>query len=64
MHSEYAINEDVHLQGSCMINTNNFNRSCINHKIEHLLRKLPSISGWSSFKVNDYLSKFRKNKIK
>lgn len=42
------------LQNSCEIGQNNFNRSCIYHKIAYLIQKLPYLSNVSPFHVSTY----------
>lgn len=53
--SENSVINDSRIQGSCMMSRNNFNRSCIYHKIVYLFHKFPSISGWSIFRVRLYI---------
>ncbi|XP_065214855.1 uncharacterized protein LOC135841679 isoform X2 [Planococcus citri] len=43
----YAIVMNERLQNSCEISENNFNRSCIYHKIVYLIEQLPYVSNFS-----------------
>lgn len=42
---ENVLIDNSRVEGSCMISSNNFNRSCIYHKIVYLAQKIPLISG-------------------
>lgn len=52
----YAIVMDERFQNSCEISENNFNRSCIYHKIVYLIEQLPYVSNFSPLQVSIFIN--------